>query len=212
MDKIKPIFEDWRSDFPRVIDCGYDVDVFDQIIESIIEGDITNPISSGGESFIWKHKNGNDVVKSTSTRLLGVSCDFEVNAEFWCRSLRMYNEVFPESKITPLAFCIIEGDSSYFLTTQKFVEGVYATREEINRDLRKRGFRPCVNVEHDYSNNIYFDGKYLIDDVRESNVIRGNDGKFYYIDVGCYIVNDPSKYEYIDDTEQRNGEGVDTIS
>lgn len=196
--KVKPIFENWRSDFPRVIDCGYDVDVFDEIIKSVIDGDILVPLFVGGESYVWRHKNGQDVVKSTSTRLLGVSCDFEVNAEFWCRSLKLYNEIFPESKITPIAFCIIENDSSYFLTKQKRISGVDASLEEIQRDLRKRGFRPCMNKESGFSQNIYFDGKYLLDDVRVSNVIRGHDGNFYYIDVGCYIVNNPEIYEYLD--------------
>lgn len=194
---IKPIFESWRSDFTRVIDCGYDVDIYDEILASVIDGDIMQPLNTGGESFVWKHIDGDKVVKSTSTRLLGVSCDYEVNADFWCRSLKTYNKVFPESKITPIAFCIIENDSSYFMTTQKFIEGVDATEEEIRRDLRKRGFRPCKNKETGYSRNIYFDGYYLIDDVRESNVIKSG-GEFFYIDVGCYIVNNPDNYEFID--------------
>jgi hypothetical protein len=90
-------------------------------------------------------------------------------------SINVHNDIFPETRQTILGFARNkEGELSVALKQPK-IEGIKATKDEIIKDMKNRGFEYITG-------NTYESGDVVISDLFPSDVIKDKDGNLHYID------------------------------
>lgn len=135
-------------------------------------------IGHGSEAWVYR-KDSNTVIKSRSFTGYNTVSDA-------LRSIELHNTLFPETAMKVVGFGNSDEEFSVIIE-QPFVEGAYASQEEIDSFVKER-----FNAEKDTSiigDTSYKTAKYLLQDLKPQNVIvkivDGNkqynvvDGDFY---------------------------------
>lgn len=135
-------------------------------------------IGHGSEAWVYR-KDSNTVIKSRSFTGYNTVSDA-------LRSIELHNTLFPETAMKVVGFGNSDEEFSVIIE-QPFVEGAYASQEEIDTFVKER-----FNAEKDTSiigDTSYKTAKYLLQDLKPQNVIvkivDGNkqynvvDGDFY---------------------------------
>lgn len=135
-------------------------------------------IGHGSEAWVYR-KDSNTVIKSRSFTGYNTVSDA-------LRSIELHNTLFPETAMKVVGFGNSDEEFSVIIE-QPFVEGAYASQEEIDSFIKER-----FNAEKDTSiigDTSYKTAKYLLQDLKPQNVIvkivDGNkqynvvDGDFY---------------------------------
>ena len=148
-------------------------------VDTKLEKKYGGRIGHGSEAWVYR-KDKDTVIKSRSiTGYNTVS-----NA---LRSIELHNTLFPETTMKVVGFGNGDGEFSIIIE-QPFIEGAYASQEEINSFVKER-----FNAEKDPSvigNTSYKTDDYLLQDLKPQNVlvriVNGEkqynviDGDFYY--------------------------------
>ena len=100
--------------------------------------------------------------------------------EFVENKILSHNVIFPEIPYKLVGIQYDRGDF-LFVLEQAYVrsfEDVYSTQQEIDGDMKKRGF--------DKDGVAYYSDNYIISDLNSKNVLKGVDNELYYIDPIIY--------------------------
>ena len=148
-------------------------------------------IGHGSEAWVYR-KSNDTVIKSRS--FTGYNTIQEA-----LRSIELHNELFPETAMKVVGFGNGDGEFSVILE-QPFVEGLYATNEEIENFIKER-----FEAEKDNTvigDTSYKTNKYLLQDLKPQNVIvRIVDGKRQLNVIDGDFYDNPSAIKGIEPTE-----------
>ena len=136
-------------------------------VDTKLEKKYGGKIGHGSEAWIYR-KDNNTVIKSRSFTGYDTISDA-------LRSIELHNELFPETAMKVVGFGNGDGEFSV-IVEQPFIEGSYASNEEIEKFIKDR-----FNADKDNTvigNTSYKTDKYLLQDLKPQNVIvRIVDGK-----------------------------------
>lgn len=139
-------------------------------------------IGNGAEAYIYKGYDGKEVFK---LKRGGVNIKGIVNV---LKNSLNHNKVFPETFYSLIGFSSYGKDTSGTtvygaILRQEFVEGEFATNEQIRTHLKKDGFTLIQVGSEDHL--LCLKNGFQVTDVKSENAIYAN-GKVYIID--CCIV------------------------
>ncbi|MDR0824949.1 MAG: hypothetical protein LBN74_07620 [Prevotella sp.] len=134
-----------------------------------------NPIMTGGESEVYKSKDGKSVIKVNKLALLDT---FDKTIDYFIDHIAAHNDTFKDDKYSIIGIGEnSEGEVSYILK-QPFVDAEReATQEEIDERLRELGFKPFATQKFDWTGE-----KYTISDAVPKNVLVDKNGNLRFID------------------------------
>ena len=181
----------------------YDGKFFDiQIIQEEYKKDLDKdfePLESGQEANVYflseTGKNYCHVIKTTQWNAF--SFRGKVNKtplEFLINKTILHNRIFPGTSYKLLGACYRkdkDGENQFnFVFIQQYVEQllddngepIKATFEEIKEDMEKRGFR-------EINPTTYVSDALRVSDLHIGNVLKGSDGRLYYIDPIIRLLN-----------------------
>lgn len=145
-----------------------------------VDGLLDKMIGNGQENDVFISKNGHSVIKLNNFGLLPSSATSLVG---FIHRLQSHNKLFPEDAYTILGFSLNSSKEPCVVLCQPYVNAIrYATDEEIDSFLEEHDF----TVDMD---DIWFDGKYEISDVKSTNVLVDTKGHLHFIDA---VVNEVS--------------------
>ena len=152
-------------------------------VDTKLEKKYGGRIGHGSEAWVYR-KDKDTVIKSRSiTGYNTVS-----NA---LRSIELHNTLFPETTMKVVGFGNGDGEFSIIIE-QPFIEGAYASQEEINSFVKER-----FNAEKDPSvigNTSYKTDDYLLQDLKPQNVlVRIVNGERQYNVIDGDFYDNPSK-------------------
>ena len=137
-------------------------------------------IGNGQENDVFVDKEGTSVLKLNNFGLL--PNDANSLAGFIHR-LVSHNTLFPEDAYTIIGFTSNSNGEPCVVLKQPYIKAArYATDEEIDEFLEDHGY----SVDMD---DIWFDGRYEISDVKSSNVLVDCNGNLHFIDAVVNEVN-----------------------
>ena len=108
--------------------------------------------------------------------------------EFVENKIIAHNIIFPQTAYWLIGIQYDRGDF-LFVLEQSYVrsmKGVKVTQQEIDEDMKKRGF--------DKDGSAYYSDNYIISDLNSKNVLKGVDNELYYIDPIIYPKTKITKY------------------
>lgn len=143
-------------------------------VDTKLEKKYGGRIGHGSEAWVYR-KDKDTVIKSRSITGYNTVSDA-------LRSIELHNTLFPETAMKVVGFGIGDGEFSIIIE-QPFIEGVYASQEEIDSFVKER-----FNAEKDPSvigNTSYKTDDYLLQDLKPQNVL-------------IRIVNGERQYNIID--------------
>jgi len=128
-----------------------------------------------GDVYLW-----NDDGKYKVIKVIKWWIRHQTPLEFVENKIIAHNAIFPQTayKLIGIRY---EGGEFLFILEQAYVgsfEDVYSSQQEIDEDMKMRGFDKCGSA--------YSSEKYLISDLNSKNVLKGIDGELYYIDPVIY--------------------------
>ena len=130
-------------------------------LSDVLEDNFGTPIEGGGEAVVYDA--GENVVKS-------ISLDYyDGNPQAALDRILLHNYLFPDTQLTDIGFGRDSDDTFKILVSQPYIKGRAATRDEIIKYAKDRGF-------YTTDNNSYYFRNIRINDLNELNVIIGNDG------------------------------------
>lgn len=137
-------------------------------------------IGNGQENDVFISQDGHSVIKLNNFGLLPKSA---TTLAGFIHRLTSHNQLFPEDSYTILGFSSNSNDEPCIVLRQPYINAMrYATDEEIDSFLEEHDF----TVDMD---DIWFDGKYEISDVKSTNVLVDTNGQLHFIDA---VVNEVS--------------------
>ena len=136
-------------------------------VDTKLEKKYGGRIGHGSEAWVYR-KDNNTVIKSRSFTGYDTISDA-------LRSIELHNELFPETAMKVVGFGNGDGEFSVIME-QPFIEGSYASNEEIEKFIKDRFDADKDNTI--IGNTSYKTDKYLLQDLKPQNVIvRIVDGK-----------------------------------
>lgn len=145
-----------------------------------IESIIGKMIGNGQENDVFIANDGISVIKLNNFGLLSKSA---ISLTGFIHRLLSHNHLFPEEAYTIMGFSQNSIGEPCIVLQQPYINAVrYATDEEIDSFLEDHGY----TVDMD---DIWFDGKYEISDVKPTNVLVDKNGHLHFIDA---VVNNVS--------------------
>lgn len=143
-----------------------------------ISGIVDKVIGYGQENDVFLSVDGMHVVKLNNFALVPAEA---TSFEGFVHRLLTHNKLFPECAYTILGYTYNADHEPCAILRQPFIKACrYATDEEIDTFLEDKGY----TVDMD---DIWFDGRYEISDVKSSNVLVDHNGNLHFIDA---VVND----------------------
>lgn len=122
----------------------------------------------GSEASVHDNKDG------TVTKVIAPY--YSEDASDFLDRISLHNHLFPETKYTLEGFGKNDKGEFSFIVKQPFIKADdHASREEIESDLKERGFEKIGKDK--YSNS-----HYILEDITPDNVLKTGDGNFQYID------------------------------
>lgn len=141
---------------------------------------IGNMIGNGQENDVFIATDGVSVIKLNNFGLLPDSAN---SLAGFIHRLLSHNKLFPNDAYTVIGFSQNSKGESCIVLKQPFINASrYATDEEIDDFLEEHGY----TVDMD---DIWFDGKYEISDVKSTNVLVDQENNLHFIDA---VVNELS--------------------
>lgn len=145
-----------------------------------VESLVGKMIGNGQENDVFITIEGNSVIKLNNFGLLPESATSLVG---FIHRLVSHNHLFPEDAYTIIGFSLNSSNEPCIVLQQPYINAVrYATNEEIDAFLEEHGY--TVDID-----DIWFNGKYEISDVKSTNVLVDQNGYLHFIDA---IVNEVS--------------------
>ena len=130
-------------------------------LSDVLEDNFGTPIEGGGEAVVYDA--GKNVVKS-------ISLDYyDGNPQAALDRILLHNYLFPDTQLTDIGFGRDSDGTFKILVSQPYIKGRAATRDEIIKYAKDRGF-------YTTDNNSYYFRNIRINDLNELNVIISNDG------------------------------------
>jgi len=138
----------------------------------------------GAESdvYLLNSDEGKKVIKVTNWDI----CN-HTPYRFIVNKIALHNTLFPQVAYKLIGFCHNDDGFCYVLEQPYIQNEVDATQEEIDKDIRKRGF-----IKKNYS---YTTEDYVVSDLAPWNVLKGLDGELYYIDPIIHLNEKGGKYD-----------------
>ena len=139
---------------------------------------IDKVIGNGQENDVFLSADGKNVIKLNNFALVPKHAN---SLEGFVHRLQSHNTLFPECAYTIIGFTYNADNEICAVMTQPFIKAVrYAKDEEIDEFLEDCGY----TVDMD---DIWFDGRYELSDLKSSNVLVDENGNLHFIDA---VVND----------------------
>ena len=152
-------------------------------VDTKLEKKYGGRIGHGSEAWVYR-KDKDTVIKSRSITGYNTVSDA-------LRSIELHNTLFPETAMKVVGFGNGDGEFSIIIE-QPFIEGAYASQEEINSFVKER-----FNAEKDPSvigNTSYKTDDYLLQDLKPQNVlVRIVNGEKQYNVIDGDFYDNPSK-------------------
>ena len=172
--EAQPVFRDKQSLLRHVVQRAQSLGTWIERIEDHVK----EMIGNGQENDVFISLDGQYAVKLNNFALLPESA---TSLNGFIHRLIAHNELFPEDGYTIMGFTLNSENQPSIVLKQPFIQALrYATDEEIDDFLESHGY----TVDMD---DIWFDGRHEISDVKSSNVLVDLDGNFHFIDA---VVND----------------------
>jgi hypothetical protein len=172
--EAQPVFRDKQSLLRHVVQRAQSLGTWIERIEDYVK----EMIGNGQENDVFISLDDVFAIKLNNFALLP---DSATSLNGFIHRLIAHNKLFPEDAYTILGFAFNSENEPCVVLQQPFIEPLrYATDAEIDDFLESHGY----TVDMD---DIWFDGRYEISDVKSSNVLVDLDGNFHFIDA---VVND----------------------
>ena len=172
--EAQPIFGDKQSLLRHVVQRAQSLGTWIERIEDYVK----EMIGNGQENDVFISLDGQHAVKLNNFALLP---DSATSLNGFIHRLLAHNELFPEDAYTIIGFTFNSENEPCVVLKQPFIQASrYATDAEIDDFLESHGY----TVDMD---DIWFDGRHEISDVKSSNVLVDLDGNYHFIDA---VVND----------------------
>ena len=148
-------------------------------IEDISEiANLNETLGSGSESSVYRSNDGVDAIKLNSFPTVYTADD--IYSKLMDR-IASHNELFKNCTYEILGFAKDKnGNVCIALKQQKIKIDHFASKEEIEAELTKRGFKRTKLADFKYG---WTNGKYTLRDANTRNVAVDNNGIFYFFDL-----------------------------
>ena len=128
-------------------------------------------ISEGGEAKVFYNSGDTNVTKI-------LSIEYFITPQFALDRITLHNTLFPEAPLKIVGFGRNSDGEFKFIVEQPFIQGEYATREEIQQFIERAGF---IKSDKDKGNTYTTDDIY-ISDLHDENVLKTKKGNLIVID------------------------------
>jgi hypothetical protein len=131
-----------------------------------------NDALNNAEAVVFRSNDGKSVEKFINYRI-----NSDTPFDFINNRVVLHNHLFIETKYELIGAAKFNGQF-FFMVKQPFIKGIATeNREEFYRHMKERGYE-----ENDLQLNAFHDKFFKISDLHEENVLKGDDGNFYFID------------------------------
>ena len=168
-----------RSEKQQIIEkWAKDNNLWVDNIDAVLEDNFGSPINSGGEAIVYLGNDGKTVVKLISLDYYNNDVQEDLDR------ILIHNYLFGrEARLSDIGFGRDKDGTFKILVEQPYIEGEFATHEEIVEYAKERGF----STE---DGNVYYYNGIKINDLNSLNVIKMLNGGFAVIDAELRLVNE----------------------